>query len=315
MNIVKSFFTSAHRRRCSPALLAKLRPFSVATPEYAKRNYANNVSEYNTVIGSLVAKRRGYLLRDVYDDMMLDGCSLRLQDAFYFRDEMKAMGLPPDVNLYNFLISTCGKCKNSDAAIKLLEEMKKHGVKLKGETYICLLNALAATGRTDQVYAIVRDMTAAGLGLNKFCYAGLITAFKNKTPITDETTTKIIELVKQSKGWSSIDASSDSGENVMMNVSEEELYNIPTAEYIHRRGFINRQLTVYHVALHACADLKSKETMETLLDMLKSDGYSYDAFIVMQAMRCFLHCGDIDSGLKIFEEYTSTRPQLLSCLW
>lgn len=35
---------------------------------------------------------------------------------------------------------------------KLLEEMKRHSVKLKGETYICLLNALAATGRTDQVY-------------------------------------------------------------------------------------------------------------------------------------------------------------------
>jgi hypothetical protein len=34
---------------------------------------------------------------------------------------------------------------------KLLEEMKAHGVKLKGETYICLLNALAATGRIDHV--------------------------------------------------------------------------------------------------------------------------------------------------------------------
>ncbi|KAG1365172.1 hypothetical protein COCNU_12G001720 [Cocos nucifera] len=72
---------------------------------------------------------------------------------------------------------------------------------------------------------------------------------------------KIIELVKQSEGWSSIEASSDSGENVMMNVSEEELYNIPTAEYLHRQGFVNRQLTVYHVALHACADLKSKEAL------------------------------------------------------
>lgn len=72
---------------------------------------------------------------------------------------------------------------------------------------------------------------------------------------------KIIELVKQSKGWSSIEASSDSGENVMMNVSEEDLYNIPTAEYVHRRGFIYRQLTVYHVAFHACADLKSKEVL------------------------------------------------------
>lgn len=40
-------------------------------------------------------------------------------------------------------------------------------------------------------YAIVSDMSAAGLGLNKFCYAGLITAFKNKTPTTDETMAKV----------------------------------------------------------------------------------------------------------------------------
>lgn len=46
----------------------------------------------------------------------------------------------------------------------------------------------------------------------------------------------------------------------MMGVSEEELYNIPTAEYVHRRGgFLNRELTVYHVALHAFADLRNVE--------------------------------------------------------
>ena len=71
---------------------------------------------------------------------------------------------------------------------------------------------------------------------------------------------KIIELVEQSKGWSSIEASKDMAENVMIGVSEEELYNLPTAEYVHRRGgFVNRQLTVYHVALHACADLRNVE--------------------------------------------------------
>lgn len=44
-------------------------------------------------------------------------------------------------------------------------------------------------------YAIVRDMTAAGLGLNKFCYAGLIAANRNKTPdatSTDDIATKVI---------------------------------------------------------------------------------------------------------------------------
>lgn len=42
-------------------------------------------------------------------------------------------------------------------------------------------------------YAIVSDMSAAGLGLNKYCYAGLITAFKNKTPTTEETMAKVCE--------------------------------------------------------------------------------------------------------------------------
>lgn len=312
------------RRRLSPIQLSHSRAFSIDSAEYNKRNYANNITEYNTVIGALVAQRRGFLLRDAYDDMMLDGVQpmrdtfhslivgtmkgSRLQDAFFFRDEMKANGLPPDVNLYNFLISTCGKCKNSDAAIKLLDEMKNFGLKPKGETFVCLLNACAATGRTDQVFAIIRDMTAAGLGLNTFCYAGLITAFKNKQPTTDETIKKIIEYIKQSKGWASPEAASDGGENVMMNVSEEELYNLPTADFVHRRAVVNRQLTIYHVAAHACAELKNKEAMETILDMLKQEDLIYDGFIAMQAVRCYFHCGDIDKAVKLFEEFSSFRP-------
>lgn len=71
---------------------------------------------------------------------------------------------------------------------------------------------------------------------------------------------KVVEFVERSKEWLSVEASSITAENVMMGVSEEELYNIPTAEYVNRRGgFLNRQLTVYHVALHACANLRNVE--------------------------------------------------------
>lgn len=34
-------------------------------------------------------------------------------------------------------------------------------------------------------------MTAAGLGLNNFCYAGLIMAHLNKTPRTEDTASKV----------------------------------------------------------------------------------------------------------------------------
>ena len=40
-------------------------------------------------------------------------------------------------------------------------------------------------------------MTAAGLGLNKYCYAGLITAFKNKTPASEETMAKVCYALKK----------------------------------------------------------------------------------------------------------------------
>ncbi|KAK4477354.1 hypothetical protein RD792_016575 [Penstemon davidsonii] len=314
-----------------PAVVRALgrRNFCAPSEEYLKRNYANNEAEYNTVISSITSQRRNYLLRDVYDDMMLDGVkperdtfhSLivgtmkggRMQDAFFFREEMKSMGLVPDVALYNYLISTCGKCKNSDQAIRLLDEMKRSEVKPTGQTYICLLHAFAATGRLDRVYAIVRDMTAAGLGLNKFCYAGIIIAHKKKTPLTDDTTSKIIELVEQSKGWSSVEQTKDTAENVMMGITEEELYNLPTAEYVHRRaGFIARQLTVYHVAFEACADLRDVQATDRLLELLEKDGKTPDIFILMQVMRCYLHAGDIDRGLKIFEDYmNSNRPPMI----
>jgi hypothetical protein len=104
-----------------------------------------------------------------------------------------------------------------------------------------------------------------------------------------------------------VDSTSVTAENWMMGVSEEELYNLPTAEYVQRRGgFLVKQLTVYHVAFHACADLRNVEVMETLLEMLKNNGKTPDVFIVMQTMRCYLHSGDIDRGLKTFEDYMNS---------
>ncbi|KAE8680892.1 Pentatricopeptide repeat-containing protein [Hibiscus syriacus] len=287
------------------------RQFSDLTAEKAKRNYADNVSEYNTVLTSLNTRRRHYLLRDVYDDMVLDGVQptrdtfealimgtmrgSRMQDALFFRDEMKAMGLVPEASLYNFLISTCGKCKNSSLAVQILEEMKRYDVKPNGQTYVCLINACAAAGRLDQVLAIVRDMTAAGGELNKFCYAGLIIAHTNMIPRSHDVAAKIIELAEQSKGWSSVEESGNTG-NTMLGISEEELYNLPTADFVHRRFFIFRPLTVSHVVLQIPAT-------ETLLEMLKNDGKNPDIFITMQILRCYLNAGNIDRAVQIFEDY------------
>jgi pentatricopeptide repeat protein len=309
------------RNRSLVRALVSRRYFASSPEEIAKRNYANDLSEYNTAVNSVTAQRRHYLLRDVYDDMKLDGVQptadifhsfvvgtmkgARLSDAFFFREEMKAMGIAPDVNLYNFLISTCGKCKNGKEAIRVYDEMKRYDVKPNGQTFVCLLNACAVSGQLDLVYAIVRDMTAAGVGLNQFCYAGLITAHLNKQPRPDNLSTKILEFVEQSKGWSAIDSSRKSAEDVMFSISEEELYNIPTADYSHRTRFLQRNLTVYHVAFSALADLKDVKATEALLEMLKKDGKDTDTYCMLQIMRCYLHSQDFENGLKLFQDYMS----------
>lgn len=63
---------------------------------------------------------RIYLLRNVYDHMILDGVKpekdtfraliagsmkgVRLQDCFFFRDQMKSMGLIPDVSFFTLIV-------------------------------------------------------------------------------------------------------------------------------------------------------------------------------------------------------------------
>ncbi|ESQ50705.1 hypothetical protein EUTSA_v10023015mg, partial [Eutrema salsugineum] len=279
------------------------RYFVASAEEYAKRNYANNLCDYYGVINSITAQRRYYLLRDVYDDMMLDGeqpnidlfyslvvgvmKGARLQDAFFFHQEMKSMGIVPDVNVYNFLISTCGKCKNANEAIRVYEEMKTYGVERNTQTHVCLLDACAAAGHLVCVSAML----------------DLITAHLNKLPRSDNLSTEILELVKKSKHLTLVDSLEQSEGNMMVNVLEEELYNLPTAEYVHMKKFLQRDLTVYHVAFNALADLKDVKAMEALLEMLKNEGKEADTYIVTQIMRCYPHSGDLENGYKCFQDY------------
>lgn len=81
---------------------------------------------------------------------------------------------------------------------------------------------------------------------------------------------KITEFVELLKEWTSFKGSGASAENVMMGVTLEELYNMPAAKYAHQwGGFLNKQLNVYHIAFHACADLKNLKILFFLLNFTK----------------------------------------------
>ncbi|KAK8693187.1 hypothetical protein V6N13_070781 [Hibiscus sabdariffa] len=143
-----------------------------------------------------------FMLRDVYDDMKRNGVqpdmntfnalimgTMRgslLRDALFFRDEMMAMGLVPEVFLFNLLISNMWKCMNSNLANQILEENEKTRVKLNGQTYVCLISAYAIARRLDQMSSTTSDMDVAGHDLNKFCFAAYIIAYMNAMPRSND---------------------------------------------------------------------------------------------------------------------------------
>lgn len=106
-------------------------------------------------------------------------------------------------------------------------------------------------------------------------------------------------------------------ENVMMGVVPEELFNIPTAEYINRRGwFVDKKLTVYHAASHALADLCSVEVIHgysfliNFFPCLKSLRYIFSMFIYSMYIHiiknyCFMpymHC-PLKVAARLCEKY------------
>eukprot|EP00249_Psilotum_nudum_P019684 c27371_g1_i1 orf=624-2024(-) len=290
---------------------------------YAERNYANNVDEYNTLLSHLSSSRRSYLLRDVYDDMLLDGVQplaytfstliagcmkgSRLQDALFFFEELKTMGFVPDVLVFNCLIAICGKCKQIYRALQIAEEMEAWGIYPKMKTFTTLLSACGAAGQPDDAAGIVRRMTALGLTLNKYCYGALISAYSNQRPLRKGAFDKIFELLRRSRSWSANETYAMQEGSDVMNDTDEELYNLATTDFIQiRRTAVDRRLTVYHAALRACAEHGNTEALRGVLEMLRQDGHHPDQFCIAQILKCHLVCGEIGTALKGFHGYLSS---------
>ncbi|KAG0627172.1 hypothetical protein M758_2G179600 [Ceratodon purpureus] len=285
---------------------------------YALRNYANNIYEYNKVLDELNFSRRSFLMRDVYEDMQLDGVrpvrntfhtlitgcmkGQRLMDAIYFFDEMKAMGLQPDIVLYNCIISTCGQANQIERAFQVAAEMEANGIKPTHRTFLALLNACGTAGRVEEAYGVVQRMAAFGLTLNSSCYAALIQTHKNHRPINHLTFQKIFELLEQSKGCDTM-----AGEGEGREEFEEELANLVTGGGLQpTRSYVNRRLNVYYSALRAFGELGNIEAVEKVMEMLKQDNHQVDATCMTELVKAYVGRGQLEKAVQAVDEYIET---------
>ncbi|CAM6045702.1 unnamed protein product [Sphagnum compactum] len=285
---------------------------------YAARNYANNIAEYNRALLEINNSRRSYLMRDVYEDMQIDGVQPmrdtfhtlitgcmkgdRLQDVMYFFDEMKTMGLVPDVVLYNCVITSCGRCNQIDRAFQVAEEMESYGIQPKHRTFLALLKSCGTAGRVDEAYGVVRRMAACGLTLNSSCYSALIMAYKNRKPVNEDTVHKIFELLEQSKG-----CEGGSAEGEARDDFEEELASLVTGGDLQpTRSYVNRRFTVYFAALRAFAELGNATAVKSVIEMLEQAGYQVDASSVTELVKCHIAQGDLENAVTVFDKFVES---------
>ncbi|KAH7437726.1 hypothetical protein KP509_05G086100 [Ceratopteris richardii] len=309
---------------------------SVVSANYEKRNYAKDLNQYTDVLYNLNNANRPFLLRDVYDDMILDGIQphsdtfvpllvgcmkgSRLQDAFYFYDEMKCMGYIPDDLSFNCLVATCGRCRQQRRAFQVVEEMKDFGMRPKLKTLTALLGACGYAGLPKEAAGVVQRITESGFTLNKYCYAALIGAEKNQQTKRGDPFEKIMEILKQARSWSSLDMFGGARTpSDIIDEIDEYVYGLPTVDFVRGRpNVVDRKLTVYHAALCACADLKSTAALRSVVEMLRQDGYQPDIFCVAQILRCHVACGEYGVAMKALNGYLNSgrpaRTELFSVL-
>jgi pentatricopeptide repeat protein len=124
LGVVEHYTWLSQQERGDVSIGQRERSYSSAAPSaaYTARNYASNIAEYNRKLLEINNSRRAYLMRDIYEDMQIDGVQPvrdtfhtlisgcmkgdRLQDVMYFFEEMKAMGLAPDVSITCQLLCT-----------------------------------------------------------------------------------------------------------------------------------------------------------------------------------------------------------------
>lgn len=303
---------------------------SLVSADYERRNYAKDANQYTDVLYNINNTNRSFLLRDVYEDMILDGIQplsdtfvpllvgcmkgSRLQDAFYFYDEMKCMGYIPDDLAFNCLVATCGRCRQQRRAFQVVEEMRDFGMRPKLKTLTALLGACGSAGMPKEAAGVVQRITESGLTLNKFCYAALIAAEKNQLVKRSDVFDKIMQILNEARSWSSMDLFG--GRPDVVDEVDEYVYSLPTVDFVRgRANIVDRRLTVYHAALCACADLKSTTALRSVVEMLRQDGFHPDLFCVAQILRCHVACKEYAVALKALNGYLNAGRPLRSELF
>ncbi len=99
------------------------------------------------------------------------------QDAIRLLNNLTDAGIPPDVIIYNTVISACEKGGKAEEALEIFKAIPV-GIKPDVITYSAVISACEKGGKTEEALEIFNKMPDAGIPPNKITYSAVISACK-----------------------------------------------------------------------------------------------------------------------------------------
>jgi len=122
-------------------------------------------------------KKKGISPDAIVFNSLLDGCAKKQMPSLceqVIRDMEKA-GVVPSNHSASILIKLYGRCKNLDAAFRVLNEMpSKYGFKCNNPVYTCLMAACISNGSLDQAMQLRVRMLKEGICPDEKTYSTLL---------------------------------------------------------------------------------------------------------------------------------------------
>merc|ERR1719235_2287500 len=124
-----------------------------------------------------VMQKKGIRPDAIVFNSLLDGCAKKQMPSLceqVIRDMEKA-GVVPSNHSASILIKLYGRCKNLDAAFRVVNEMpQKYGFKANNPVYTCLMSACIANGRLDLAMELQVRMLGEGIYPDDRTYSTLL---------------------------------------------------------------------------------------------------------------------------------------------
>jgi pentatricopeptide repeat protein len=168
MATASRLFEEMSDAECVPDLIT----YSTLIKGYCSSNELDHALQLFTIM-----QKKGIRPDAVVFNSLLDGCAKRQMPSLceqVIRDMDKA-GVVPSNHSASILIKLYGRCKNVDAAFRVINEMpKKYGFKPNNPVYTCLMATCIANGRLDRAMELRVQMQKEGISPDEKTYSTLL---------------------------------------------------------------------------------------------------------------------------------------------